>query len=865
LAGARVQLSSERGVESTLSNEDGRFQFFLVLPGRYTLRAELFQRQPATGEIIVSAGGRHEVDLVLEEAIADEIVVTAEAPLVNSYDVSGGATLSSEALETTIGTSLRFTSFIAQLPGAHDDQFSQRAYGNVPIIEGVNGFRQIYFVDGVDVSLPRTGGSNTLHLPATAVHELKVETTGAGVEYSRTIGSYVSAVTKSGTNSFHGHLSYQPINAAWAEEQDRFPAVAPDEVHHNWEASLGGPMVRDRLWFYGFLSEYDWPNAIVLADGETVMDKVNEARVRLFKIDWRPSARHSLTVGFTESPVDAATWPDNAADLHVVSILDGGADLTNLRWSWAIRDDVLLEAHLAVAAMDQVISPFVPFDTDPECAHDQPCGNSWTYFPFDGDFLIHNGTITFEGFGTVALPRDQGNASLNFFVGRHDLKAGLDLQRTAYEMSGVVPPLCRGYLGYSADAPGGFGLPSFCVFFPTKESWQDGYGPVKVEQENGALYLRDRFAVGRWRFNLGVRVDQQHHANDVDETVLESTELAPRFGATYDFNGDGRLLLTASAGRYISHMPQGWSSFFTVEPAARRHFDLYFWDWSTQGYGIYVGHTAGTQQPVPVEPDRKDEFTVGVDWQFVPDWVFRARAVYWERSNFADIVDQVHGTGEQAELVQVVQNTPGAGSVRRALNLSVQRRYRNNWTLLAAYTWSRTEGNCEWYDLFGCIDKLGAHEHFVDPGSGVPWSRVNRRGRLPEDRPHNFKVSGSYLLGLGRGHSLDMSAFVFVQSGAPWQPVEWLNEPEFDMQVARYLEPRGSRRNRTEHRLNMSIGWSFPISKSFSGQILGEIINATNAQGLIGTAGLAEDGEPYPTSRNYQPPRFYRITATVRF
>jgi outer membrane receptor protein involved in Fe transport len=347
----------------------------------------------------------------------------------------------------------------------------------------------------------------------------------------------------------------------------------------------------------------------------------------------------------------------------------------------------------------------------------------------------------------------------------------------------------------------------------------------------------------------------------VGETVLDSTDISPRLAASYDVRGDGSLLVSASAGRYIAHMAQGWSTNFTDEPAGRIHFDEYMWTGS--GYDLPVGRISGTESPQHVDPAYKDEFTVGTDWQFHPDWAFRARAVYWERRNFSDILDQV---GADGQLVREVANTPGAVAVRRALNLSVQRRYTDSWSLLAAYTWSRTEGNCPWDEFLGCAAELGELSHFTGP-DGVPLSRVNRWGPLPEDREHNLKLSGSYRLGLGKGHSLDFSAYTFFQSGKPWQQTMRERVEGYPWRVIKFTEPRGARRNPDQHQLNLSVGWSFPLSGRFSGQLLFDVINATDEQGLIGTIGrdTDPDNEPYPTSINYQLPRWYRFMATLRF
>ena len=103
MPGATVQLISERGAETAIAGADGDFRFASVIPDTYTVRADLPGFQPAVGEIVVTAGGRSDVELVLGEIAGDEIVVTGEAPLINKYDVTGGGgTISSKEIANIV-------------------------------------------------------------------------------------------------------------------------------------------------------------------------------------------------------------------------------------------------------------------------------------------------------------------------------------------------------------------------------------------------------------------------------------------------------------------------------------------------------------------------------------------------------------------------------------------------------------------------------------------------------------------------------------------------------------------------------------------------------------------------------------------
>jgi hypothetical protein len=259
------------------------------------------------------------------------------------------------------------------------------------------------------------------------------------------------------------------------------------------------------------------------------------------------------------------------------------------------------------------------------------------YRPLDGTTLLYNGIGLPLGVGYTTFPRDQYNGSVNWFMGNHDFKAGIDYQELSWDLGGVTPPFCRGR-GYSETAPGGYtsnisGTVAFCQFFPNKATWMQGYGPTSFGQENGAVFLRDRFTVDKWVFNLGLRVDDQIHRNDVGTEVLSSTDVVPRASASYDYWGNGKLLLVGTVGRYVSHVEQAWTTNFNANGTGRSQFEQYNWNRATGDYDILT-RTVGGATPlaiVSVDPPVKDEITVGTDWQFHPDWALKVRAIGWER------------------------------------------------------------------------------------------------------------------------------------------------------------------------------------------------------------------------------------------
>jgi hypothetical protein len=510
------------------------------------------------------------------------------------------------------------------------------------------------------------------------------------------------------------------------------------------------------------------------------------------------------------------------------------------------------------------------------------------YRPFDGDRLLRNGFVLPLGLGFTNFPRDQMNAAVDVFAGVHEIKAGVDYQKLEWEVGGVTSPFCRGR-GYDEYAPGGFtsnfsenpAQRGWCRFYPSYDTWEGGWGPSVSGSDNLAVFVRDKIALDRWTFNLGIRADEQVHENDVGETVLDTTDIAPRLAASYDVLGDSTLLLQATAGRYYAMIQMTWAAAFNRGGQGRvggSPYDQYRFNPETGVYE-YERSVAGSsgREITPIDPYYKDEVSLGVEWQFHTDWALKATGSYWKSEDFPQIAQQHDENGVTFE---EIDNTPGAKEERTALSLSVQRRFRNNWMMSASYVFSTIDGNCNYLDNGQCDPVYGADRLFTND-DGVPWSHYNRDGELRQSRPHNFKLRGAYSWQLGKGHSLNIGGIAYYMSGNVWQPWELITDDFSGNSVAVYMEPRGSRRIESRQQLDLHLQWAFPIAGQFNGWVRGEVINATDEQGQIGIAGMAEScnwptdnieggactGTPTPsmTSANFQAPRAIRLQIGFNF
>jgi len=853
LPGVTVQLKGERGDMTAISDADGAFKFFFVIPDTYTVRVDLEGFQPAEGIIIVSAGGRAELTLQMQEAIGEEIVVTAESPMISKFDVSAGGTLGKDELNVIAAESRYMQASLNFLPGVVNNAYSQAFYMFEPQLQGHEGTRNANYIDGVDTSFSRLSGSTRLFVPSYAFGEVKVKSTGADAQYSRVSGGYITTTLKSGTNRLRGGASYYMRNLDWDKNYDLITVEQPDEIKAALELSLGGPIVKDKLWFFLGYGDREDPGVGQLASGTNIdVGMVYEST--LAKLDWRPSTSHSVSATYIESPNQVVSPCPTCADQYTVVRAAFGAEMIGLGWNWAINDSLFLDAHVAVQDTIADRAPYAP-EGDQQPGYDiwQPWGNDFAYRDLLTNFYW-SGVERVLGIGPVSFPRDQMNASLEWFAGNHDVKGGIDYQEVAWESAAIVVDRVRGR-GYNPEAPGGFDMPSDYREFYKLEDGQ----VARNQSESIALYVRDRITANRWTLNLGLRVDQQKHTTDVGVVTVDATDVAPRASVVYDVKGDGRMLLSATAGRYVTAIPQNWSALYNEMPSGTRFYDMYNWNPATEAYDIFVRSVLpGSVAVTEVDAWGKDEFALGFDWSFHPVWALKTKLVYWKTDDITQAYEQVDAGGN---IILVQENNPWAEMEHMGLNLSVRRRFRNNWSFAGSYAYAETTGTCNLpRNGTQCQGGLGAYIDAVDPVSGVPWTLLNRDGNLDTDRTHVFKLRGVYRLQLGHGHSVSISGQFFNMSGEVYARYHMYKPVPGASNVRVYDEPVGSNRLDDQKQLNASLEWNFPIAGSFAGYLRWQVNNVTNEQNITGKLGsLERNGKHTLDYRNLQRP----LTQTV--
>ncbi len=274
VTGAAVTITNgETGLKRTANTDGaGRFNFPQLKPGSYTVKVEARGFAPQQHENVPAGlGQKQTVNFTLRVAQSSQTVeVNGESAIVNTGNANTSTTFSAGTLENLPNPGGDLTYPLQFAPGAlintagssNDFVGGTNGFGNVEF-NGLPALSNGYIVDGLETNDPLTnlnsGLSTNLVLGLNSIAEVTVNTLSYSVDQGRYGASQVNYVTKSGTNRFHGNI-YELWSGSILSAVDYFTNATPgnhkprSNVNH-FGGSLGGPIVRDKLFFF-FDSEW---------------------------------------------------------------------------------------------------------------------------------------------------------------------------------------------------------------------------------------------------------------------------------------------------------------------------------------------------------------------------------------------------------------------------------------------------------------------------------------------------------------------------------------------------------------------------------------------------------------------------------
>ncbi len=258
VVGAKVTLKSRGtgGERSVETNELGEYRFLALAPGQYDLTVEADGFRQAVREnltLLVNVTTQQNVTLELG-AVTESIIIEAGTAALNTTDASLGNVITPQQVESLPMEARNVMSLLTLQPGVvfSGDPTDQRS-GSVA---GGRSDQANVTLDGVDVNDQQTQNalSTSLPIPLESVQEFRFTTSNAGADQGRSSGGQVGFVTKSGSNEFHGSAFWTHRNTSTTANDffnNRAGIAVPKLLRNQFGGSLGGPVIRDRLFFFG--------------------------------------------------------------------------------------------------------------------------------------------------------------------------------------------------------------------------------------------------------------------------------------------------------------------------------------------------------------------------------------------------------------------------------------------------------------------------------------------------------------------------------------------------------------------------------------------------------------------------------------
>lgn len=260
LPGATVQIINEETgiIRAVITDEEGRYRARDLGLGTYRVEASMqgFQKVVRSG-IILTIGREAVVDInLLLGELREEVRVTGDAPLVNTTNAEMTALVTRNQMADLPLSARSFSQLISLQSGTtwnHNQQGDgTTGFGPRISVSGSRVTSNSFSLDGSDIStttgiLPSGVGGNALGLEA--MQEFKVLTGNYSAQYGRTAGANIVAVTRSGTNSFHGS-GYEYFRNDSLDARNFFDLAKPEFSRNQFGASLGGPIIKDRTFFF---------------------------------------------------------------------------------------------------------------------------------------------------------------------------------------------------------------------------------------------------------------------------------------------------------------------------------------------------------------------------------------------------------------------------------------------------------------------------------------------------------------------------------------------------------------------------------------------------------------------------------------
>jgi len=857
LPGAEVTLSSPDligGSQSRITNEGGKFRFMLLPRGRYVVEATMSGFVPTKNENIrLYVGQTLTVTLTLKiQTLDEEVTVIGTAPLV---DVKDSQTLTTnidrETIETVGNTRGKGSTGLINLAPGTMDSSVMGAPSRVSNGWQLDGMNATWLAYGADGNYPDLN----------ILEEVQVTGIGANAEHGNFMGASLNLITKSGGNVIEGFVEATYSAMGWTQNnidmsEPKFSlySVPPRQRWIDAHAGIGGPLIKDKLWFYlsgghvqqdteieGFdeTQTYIMPSFFI----KLTFQASEKSRFQLF---WQYEYFRVSNRGLSPARPIEATYLDVGPDFPL-----------NLSFYHSLTNNTFFEISAGYWNLVYEQTPNSGRDVSERYDYltGRYSGNFGEWGREDTEHITINAKITHH--------------ADDFLVGNHDFKFGVEYL-AGYE---------KFDLGYS----GGYKYVDNVYYGGQFNTYAYSFTyNTHAKVRKATFFVQDSWRVSdRITINPGIRYSYYKGTlpNVADEVFKPKNSWEPRIGLTWDLFGDHTTAVKVHFGRYLDSIK---TALFQGADSSLGDWVMYYVAPDTTKYEIF---RLVFSNPTSIDPNirmpHSDQLALSFERTLMKDMAVGATFIYRKFKNFIAKVntaatwDRVSYTfvneNGQTETTDAYQKTSGSAddlflitnpdanehasvietpeNSYTGFTLFFDKRFSNKWMFHVDYTYGVAKGTHA-NDFSGGAGLTGAYQN--------PNSQINAYGNLPYDPTHNLQIYGTVVLPL----DFNLSPRLTYVSGAAW--TRSVRVPVVSGAPTVMIEPRGSQRLTSRIDFDIRLEKVFRFSDKIRLGLIGDVFNALNrgAERYIYTdVSSPSFGKAY---RVY-PGRFFRIAARIFF
>ena len=547
LPGVTVAVEGANESHTVMTDVNGHYRAVAIPAGTYRVTASLtgFQTKVIRG-IVVVLDRTVDVNITLAPGVSESVTVTGAAPMIDVTTASTKQVIDSKTIDTMPLNGRNYLDLIKLTPGVAVNTSAQASDAPTRLdttgsIMGERAGNISYLVNGVSNNDNFRGGV-LQPLTQDVVQEFEVISAGYKAEFGGGSGGVVNIITKSGTDTLQGSaFGFYRNNSL--DSSNVSGQAAPTLKRYDYGVTLGGPVVRDKSWFFGSIEDVQERRGAIFPSGVPAVLAQNEdfnvvPQTRDFrgfgKYDQQLSAQNHLTV--------SANWTRDQLQNDLASSLSLPSNSNNS----------VSKTLIAAGQLTTMFSPQMFLDSSYDLRRQDFSQNQNSSAPHDFDLLLVDTGASFsvgQPPGSVQTYNQRyytGRETLNIYPNdRHSIKTGIDYTHT--NVNGVQGADLEYVIATTTASFDRFGFQSFQI--------PQGYaflnpGDDQVRLRNNGI---SAFAQDDWKVtqnvlvNAGLRYER--------DSEFASNNVAPRLGVTW--TPDSKTAVQASFGRFYDRYRLG--------------------------------------------------------------------------------------------------------------------------------------------------------------------------------------------------------------------------------------------------------------------------------------------------------------------